>query len=197
MKQSFFILILLLITSACTVQKRLHTKGWNIQWRNNQRVQREQPSEATNVHFQDKTQSEVMHLSDLEAPELTPASIENPVHKETSSLSTDYSDNYPSHSSWIAPDDTSKKVLTTNPNLKESEDGPNQNYRKNVDSEFGLRMLLYGAICFLLAGLCYLAAIQSGTLAGLLYFFGAAAFGALGVILLLVALIAILVAFAG
>lgn len=75
MKLYALILLSLIVVTSCTIERRIHQPGWNVQWKKHYSASQNQNEEDPSMHFEKSQESE-----DFETPSIT---AENLIGNET------------------------------------------------------------------------------------------------------------------
>lgn len=158
MKPTTLILFLLIIASSCTIEKRIHRPGRNVQWRKHHAVSQKQDKSSTSLLTKEIHQG-VNTEPTLNREKKVLVNEKNNAEQESFiELVSDQELNSAIDATEISPEDTTKKVVhSTRPYLQDFSDAKKNQTKGVRNRESAITSLVIGLICALLAILLYFA----------------------------------------
>lgn len=153
----YIILALLIITGSCTIQKRVHRKGWHVEWR---KVRTSSPATSVNQETEQLSFNEnnSTPLETSPASRSTPDAGKNDINNTISQQveSLNYSDNEIFEQSTIENESGYDAINENNSSSQQEHSSLNstssQNEENNVNSNdynVGVILIILGALCLL------------------------------------------------
>lgn len=188
MKQLLLALLLFAVASSCTIEKRLYNRGWNVQWRKHDRASTDKTIEAQNTNRQSKEGLERKTSAVDESSNKNPNTKEIAAPQDQSKPADQFENSaepieIPAYKTGDNEDDFKRTKSEPKPDPEKESDG-------DRSLLFSILLIVLTGICVGLMYLCYIAAISTSHWGwALLSVLGMITFCALGIVLLVMAIV--------
>lgn len=187
MKLTALLLFLLFLIPSCTIEKRLHNKGWNVQWRKHHKVKKEQRTISQETDYQeDELEIKPLQVTTLDVEP------EKEIRHEIVSIDETLNDDYEllSVNSLIPEDETKNTARTVSPKVNKSISDESKSNTGRL--YYSILLIVLGVLAIVVA-IGYYASLASSTTLGAAFFTFVfmTGLGILGIILLVVGLVLI------